>query len=258
MAACKLVEDTKSKVAGTTLYTQGSCIRPTAVYFPPTATATDLTMVLWLHGYYVNNHRDIFELEDTKPTYLRESVQDAKKDVVLVAPFLGHRYVVQVPDPDHPGKTKPQSTGDSLDLTVLGPLEAKKGKDTGLEAYLKEVLALLKDAKGKPFTLKNLIIASHSAGGAMMRQATGAAGNLGAPARVLGVRLHVRPGSGLRGLGGRPAGRVPLLLPRGRSSESTTSSSSGSSCTGRQVARSRSRRWRFTCSWPRRSWAWST
>lgn len=79
-----------------------------------------------------------------------------KKDVVLVAPWLGYRDL---------------SSG-SIGLGKLG-----EGK--GCQLYLEEVLSALSDFHGvKNLQINTLVIAGHSAGGLMMRDVIGALGGL--------------------------------------------------------------------------------
>src|SRR5262245_27724461 len=89
--ACELKKDDKSTFPGHTYYsTDGhACAgRHTAVYLPPNHNfeSKTLNVVLFLHGFYVSSHRQLFQGDRTK---LREQVLAAGKDVVLVAPFLG-------------------------------------------------------------------------------------------------------------------------------------------------------------------------
>ena len=75
MGACQLKEDTKVHIAAGdhTLYSESSdkktdCKKrtddynPTAVYIPAkhNAKSTELNVLLWMHGYYVTNHKNIF------------------------------------------------------------------------------------------------------------------------------------------------------------------------------------------------------
>jgi hypothetical protein len=180
MASCEFEEDPRPAVRGTTLYpTKGSkCMKETAVYLPPghDFLAKKLHVVLWIHGYYVHNVRDLLEPADSDmDMYLRQNVISTKKDVVLIAPWLGYRYL----------------GGGSLGLGDLG-------KGNGCQLYLDEVLKALgrfrkayaaksggrtetgdtNDADDSaPPTIENLVAAGHSAGGAMMRDFVAALGN---------------------------------------------------------------------------------
>ena len=92
---CELEEDDIGTFPGVTLFTKrdAHCIKPTAVYFPPkhAASSKKLDVVLWLHGFYVKDHKFLFRGD---PARIREQVRDSGKDVVLIAPFLGFEYAV--------------------------------------------------------------------------------------------------------------------------------------------------------------------
>ena len=88
---CELEQDDKA-FPGTTLYTnpKGHCIKQTAVYFPPNhGKGAKLDVILWIHGFYVDDHKYLFRSD---PTRLREQVMNSRKNVVLIAPHLGHEY----------------------------------------------------------------------------------------------------------------------------------------------------------------------
>ena len=62
---CNLKEYPASTLPGLTLFSgsDNACLKPTAVYLPPKYLETkkkDLTVVLWLHGFYVKNHKFLF------------------------------------------------------------------------------------------------------------------------------------------------------------------------------------------------------
>lgn len=160
MSQCKFVADDKATVQGTTLFAEGkhACAKETGVYLPPVhqGKADTLNVILWLHGYYVTGVKNIFSpSSDYEPT-LRQSVLAAQKDVALIAPFLGY---------------KDRKRG-SIGLGALG-----EGK--GCQLYLEEVLAALGDLWGiKNLRVGTLIIAGHSAGGLMMRDAVKTLGGL--------------------------------------------------------------------------------
>src|SRR5262249_42488166 len=120
-------------------------------------------VVLWFHGFYVPDVRDLIHPADAKKDMkLRESLRAPKKDVILIAPWLG--------------------LSESMSLGVLG-------EGDGCQEYLDQVLdgiARFRTSRGKgaadSLALGNLILAGHSAGGAMMKAAAkhlgGYAGNL--------------------------------------------------------------------------------
>ena len=152
---CELEQDDKP-FPGTTLYTnpKGLCIKPTAVYFPPNhVKGAKLDVILWIHGFYVDDHKYLFRSD---PTRLREQVMNSHKNVVLIAPHLGHEYT----------KDK-KFVGD---YNVRDLATAKWG-----ERYLSQILAAIAkfqkpDADPQPpLEIGKLIIACHSGGGVGMR-----------------------------------------------------------------------------------------
>jgi hypothetical protein len=161
---CELEQDDKS-FPGTTLYTNpknGHCIKQTAVYLPPNhgKTSLKLDIILWIHGFYVDDHKFLFRSD---PTRLREQVLASGKDVVLIAPHLGHEY------------TKNKKFVGDYDVTDLAT--ARWG-----ERYLNQVLAAIShfqnpDVKHPPpVEVGKLIIACHSGGGVGMRNIVGTLG----------------------------------------------------------------------------------
>lgn len=158
MSQCKFVMDDKATVQGRTLFAEGkhACTKETGIYLPPTHQdkSEKLNVIVWLHGYYVSSAKNIFSPGSDYETTLRQSVLASGKDVVLIAPWLGYK--------DH----KRGSIG-------LGTL----GEGKGCQLYLEEVLTALGDYLGtKNLQIDTLIIAGHSAGGLMMRDAVGALG----------------------------------------------------------------------------------
>jgi hypothetical protein len=160
--------------------TNETCKRYTAVYIPPNHAwdSKQLDVILWLHGWEISKAEDIFApTNQDQITSLRESVFGSKKDIVLIAPWLGHKYL----------------GGGSLGLGDLG-----SGKACGeyLQDVLKQIAAYQSKSggattsdsnkssddadKGKSggLSIKNLILACHSGGGELMREATGHLGDL--------------------------------------------------------------------------------
>lgn len=163
---CELEQDDKA-FPGTTLYTnpkKGHCIRQTAVYIPPSHGKPSLKpdVILWIHGFYVDDHKFLFRSD---PTRLREQVMASGKDVVLIAPHLGHEYTDKI-------TKKFVGNYDVKDLA-----NAKWG-----ERYLNQVLAAISqfqnpDVKNPPpAEIGRLIIACHSGGGVGMRNIVGTLG----------------------------------------------------------------------------------
>jgi hypothetical protein len=165
MGSCQFVEEkfsTHAVVKGATAFAEkeNACFKDTGIYLPPDHSFSNDTVnvVLWLHGFYVHDARDLMHPENSDMDMkVRESVLASKKDVVFVAPWLGH---------------KSSSTSGELGL---GPL----GQGDGGQAYLEAVLdglarfqRTLSGGASASLQLGALAIAGHSAGGAQMREAT--------------------------------------------------------------------------------------
>jgi hypothetical protein len=162
--SCELEEDDIGTFPGVTLFTKpdAHCIKPTAVYFPPkhAASSKKLDVVLWLHGFYVKDHKFLFRGDLAR---IREQVRDSGKDVVLIAPFLGFEYAV----------------GDS----VAGNYDIKDlATPRWGERYLDQIIAAISQFQTpnvKPPSLLQigkLVIACHSGGGNGMRNLVGSLG----------------------------------------------------------------------------------
>jgi hypothetical protein len=127
---------------------------PTAVYLPRRKNdgASTVDVLVWFHGHLVSSARDLVRPADSgNDMNLRESVRDAKKDVIFVAPWLGLTH--------------------AMDLGLLG-------KDSRFQVYLDMVLAGIapfqkSHSKSAPdsLSLGKLILACHSGGGVMMKAA---------------------------------------------------------------------------------------
>jgi hypothetical protein len=116
-------------------------------------------VVIWLHGFFVNDHRFLFHSDSAHP---RQQVLNCSRDVVLVAPFLGHAYS--------------DAAGNILgDYNVNDLGNAKWG-----EKYLDQVLdglARFQDPASPPsLSIRNLFVACHSGGGQAMRKLVGTLG----------------------------------------------------------------------------------
>jgi hypothetical protein len=124
-------------------------------------------VVLWLHGFYVRDAQYLFHSD---ATHIREQVLRSGKDVVVIAPFLGHNCINE-------------------QKKVVGnySVEALAGGQWG-ERYLNEVLVALtafqkqaqqqlqQQIQAPGLTIKNLVIACHSGGGRGMRFLAGTLG----------------------------------------------------------------------------------
>lgn len=94
MSDCKLTEE-KNSFKGTTLFLDGpDCMMRTAVYVSAKHDMKSaLNVILWFHGWHVADiKKHVFEQDTAKgETMLRECVDKAGQDVVLIVPFLGAR-----------------------------------------------------------------------------------------------------------------------------------------------------------------------
>jgi hypothetical protein len=160
--ACELTKEDIDTFPGVTLFSKsGNCLKPTGVYIPPAhaESANTLNVVIWLHGFYVNDHRYLFHGDPAQP---RRQVLDSGRDIVLIAPFLGHAYV-------------------DADGNVLGNYNVSDlGRAKWGESYLDGVLGGLARAQNpssaSPLSIQNLFIACHSGGGSAMRKLVGTLG----------------------------------------------------------------------------------
>jgi hypothetical protein len=147
-------------VIGSSGFAQGTPnpMRDTGVYLRPghEFSRGKVDVILWFHGFYVQNVQDLLQPVDAGMNmFLRESVLNSKKDVVLIAPWLG---------------LKTSSTTGSLGLGALG-------EGVGCQDYLDQVIAGLVEFRkalspqaSSSLVVENLIIAGHSAGGALMKE----------------------------------------------------------------------------------------
>ena len=131
MSNCKLTEQ-PTKFKGKTLFTAGpDCIQSTAVYVSEKHDKTETSawnVILWFHGWHVKDFKKNIFGDDTKGgnNKLRESVDAAGQDVVLIVPWLGFKSKVD-------GKIVDNGYG-------MGNL-GKKG--TSVKDYLDQVLGLI-------------------------------------------------------------------------------------------------------------------
>jgi hypothetical protein len=169
---CKLTEVTHKVWPGRTFFTTSVSggMRPAAVYMPPNHNESSraLNVLMFFHGFYVGSKEDLINSDNTR---LCEQVLMAGRDVVLVAPWLGAKW----------GSGSENGT---LQTDLFG--EARYG-----QRFLRAILDALPDpsapvvaapapSKGvdaisgagpivpRWFSIKNLVVACHSAGGAAM------------------------------------------------------------------------------------------
>ena len=158
---CELEQDSVTTFPGLTLFSKrGShCMKPTGVYLPEKHVDTKkaLDVVIWLHGWYVTSHKQLFDSDEAS---VRRQVLNSSKDAVLIAPFLGKKL----------GKDDHNADYDLSDLKT-----AKWG-----ELYLNEVLKALARFQNRSsppdLDIKSLVIACHSGGGEGMRYLVGTLG----------------------------------------------------------------------------------
>lgn len=160
---CSFELDPAKTFPGTTLFTKGGarCIRPTAVYLPAghAAGSVKLNVLLWVHGWYVQDLKSLLKADRSK---LRETVRDSGKDVVLVAPFLGHKW-----------RDKDKVVHGHLDTRDLaGAKGGERYLDEGLDGLARHL-----DADQPPaLEVASLVLACHSGGGAGMHNLRGTLG----------------------------------------------------------------------------------
>jgi hypothetical protein len=183
-------------------------IRETVAYVKgtPATHAEAVTVIVWFHGFYVDNRGALFLDEKGEEVKLLETLKSCPiEELIFIAPFMGFvepamefildkdKQKIPVLDKDKkpvPGKFKKQHIGSPQYRGV----EAKLGK--AADTYLAKVLEglanfligkgqSLKASDGKAataFIIKNLILACHSGGGVAMRAFVGGLGNTNAAA----------------------------------------------------------------------------
>lgn len=191
--ACELTKEDPSKLQGLTLWGE-KCSRQSAIYLPSTSLLenSELNVVLWFHGYYVSSFKALFQYyADNDPdknsdARLRQSVSDAKQDLVLVAPFLGNvpykpskKEIEAATTPEAKEKVEKRIQAHQQGAAKYRAAEGKLGGGNNGYQYLQEILEAIgnyrdkaKGAKpGKPPGLSKLYLACHSGGGEGMLDA---------------------------------------------------------------------------------------
>jgi hypothetical protein len=183
-------------------------IRETVAYVKgtPATHADAVTVIVWFHGFYVNNRGTLFHDVQGEEVKLLENLKNCPiKELIFIAPWMGYvrpamEYVLdrnnqKIPLLDKnkniiPGKFQQRNIGSPQYRGV----ESQLGK--AADDYLAKVLAGLArflDSKGQElkggdgksvsaFTIKNLIVACHSGGGVAMRAFVGGLGSSNAAA----------------------------------------------------------------------------
>jgi hypothetical protein len=172
----------------------GYFIRETVAYVKgtPATHADAVTVIVWFHGFYVNDRGVLFNDLAGKEVKLLATLKSCPiKELIFIAPFMGYvkpaefvldkdKQKIPLLDRDKkiiPDKFKMWNPGSSQYRDV----EAKLGKEAdnylakaleGLANFLDSQGQGLQRSDGKPasaFTIKNLIVACHSGGGVAMR-----------------------------------------------------------------------------------------
>jgi hypothetical protein len=169
-------------------------IRETVAYVKgtPATHANAVTVIVYFHGFYVNNRNILFkDLDEDHEVKLLENLKNCPiKELIFIAPWMGW-VKPPVPVLDKEGKKIPllDKKGEIIPgafktrypgSSQYSDVEANLGKAAddylakvleGLANFLDSKGQALKGSDGKPasvFTIKNLIVASHSGGGAAM------------------------------------------------------------------------------------------
>jgi hypothetical protein len=162
-------------------------IRETVAYVKgtPAAHADAVTVIVWFHGFFVNKRGTIFHDHKDEEVKLLENLKSCPiKELIFIAPWMGnvkHSWEFVL---DH-GKEKLDKDGNKIKQHpgTRQYREVENNLGTAADKYLARVLEglanflddkkqALKGSDGKAataFTIKNLILASHSGGGAAMR-----------------------------------------------------------------------------------------
>ena len=188
---CKLGEVQNPVWPGRTFFTTsvGGDMLPAAVYMPPNhnTSANMLNVLLFLHGFYVTSTA---ALTDSDNCRLCEQVIASGKDIVLVAPWLGHKHgsgkengVLQT---DRLANAK---YGERFLRAILDALPAPSTATLVASAAIGGVDAIsgagpiVKIPPPPKLEIKNLVVACHSAGGVAMRNIVGTLGGFEAKLR---------------------------------------------------------------------------
>src|SRR5262249_44378274 len=157
---CELVEESPKTTSlnGTTLFTKwDDCITPTAVYLSQANNRKSVAnVIVFFHGYHVENiEKNVFGHDTSgknNNNKLREAVDKAGRDVVLIVPFLGLKEI-----------------GDKRSMG-LGNLQTK-----GIQAYLDQILGLIVSGKDST-SIERLVLACHSGSDKIQKEAIDALG----------------------------------------------------------------------------------
>jgi hypothetical protein len=181
----------------------GYFIRETVAYVKgtPATNADAVTVIVWFHGFYVNNRGTLFHDVKGEEVKLLENLKSCPiKELIFVAPWMGYvqptlEFVLdknkqKIPLRDKanniiPDKFQQQNIGSPQYRAAESQL-GKAADDylakvlEGLANFLDSKGQALTGSAGKPasaFTIKNLIVACHSGGGVAMRAFVGGLGS---------------------------------------------------------------------------------
>jgi len=177
-------------------------IRETVAYVKgtPATHAEAVTVIVWFHGFYVNNRTTLFNDLPGKEVKLLANLKSCPiKELIFIAPFMGYvkpaEFVLDKDKQKIPVRNKKgEIIPDRFQMwnpgsTQYRDVEAKLGKEAdnylakvleGLANFLDSQGQALKTSDGKgasAFTIKNLIVACHSGGGVAMRAFVSGLGN---------------------------------------------------------------------------------
>jgi len=182
----------------------GYFIRETVAYVKgaPAAHADAVTVIVWFHGFFVENRQNIFTDTKGQEVKLLPNLKDCPIDeLIFIAPFLGYvqpavEFILdknkqKIPKRDEttnqiiPGQFETRHVGTIAYRDVEGAI-GKAADDylskvlEGIGNFLASKGQALTGSDGKPrdsFTIKNLILACHSGGGVAMRAFVTGLGN---------------------------------------------------------------------------------
>jgi hypothetical protein len=167
---CKLADAPHPLWPGRTLLTNwiDGELLPTAVYMPPNhiETSRNLNVLLYFHGWYVSSKEALI---DTDKARLCETVMNSGKDVVLVAPWLGHKSSEDDGKVLQTARFGEAGYGHRFIRAILDALAAAiSGGAAGKRIRGVDAISGAGPIVG-PFGIKNFVVACHSGGGVAMR-----------------------------------------------------------------------------------------
>jgi hypothetical protein len=168
-------------------------IKETVAYVKgsPAAHADAVTVIVWFHGFYVNNRGTLFNDIAGSEVKLLDNLKSCPiKELIFIAPFMGYvqppSFVRDANNEKIPVRNKKGDIiPDKFQTENKGSPQYRAAEDKlgkAADSYLAKVLEGLAnffDGKGQAltasggkanaFTIKNLIVACHSGGGVAMR-----------------------------------------------------------------------------------------